>query len=104
MPPEPLDPLIHQVVRLRLMTILARNRSASFVWVRETLGLTDGNLGSHVARLRAAGYVDSRRLLTSSGFQVRLRITPKGDVAYRAYLSAIRSYLEGREPAEGVRR
>ncbi|HEV2317084.1 MAG TPA: transcriptional regulator [Thermoplasmata archaeon] len=93
MPPESLDPIIHQLVRLRVMALLSRNRAASFVWVRDTLQLTDGNLGSHVARLVSAGYAESTRLLTRSGFQVWLRITPKGDQAYRAYLSGLRSYL-----------
>lgn len=93
MPPLPLDPVIHQAVRLRVMALLNRNRTAPFVWVRDTLGLTDGNLGSHVARLAEAGYVVSARALTRTGFQVWLRMTPKGEGAYRSYLSALRSYL-----------
>lgn len=100
MSPEPLDPVIHQVVRLRVMAVLCRNRAASFVWVRESLGLTDGNLGSHVARLVAAGYVQSARTLTRSGFQVWIRITPTGDEAYRAYLGVLRSYLETSGPEQ----
>jgi DNA-binding MarR family transcriptional regulator len=91
---QTLDPVIHQAVRLRVMVLLSRNRAASFVWVRDTLGLTDGNLGSHMARLVAAGYAESSRLLTRSGFQVWLRITPAGDGAYREYLATLRSYLE----------
>jgi DNA-binding MarR family transcriptional regulator len=96
---EPLDPVIHQSVRLRVMALLSRNRAASFVWVRDTLGLTDGNLGSHTARLVAFNYAESTRMLTRSGFQVWLRITPKGDEAYRAYLAALRSYLG---PADAI--
>jgi DNA-binding MarR family transcriptional regulator len=95
-----LDPVIHQAVRLRVMVLLSRNRAASFVWVRDTLGLTDGNLGSHTARLVAAGYAVSSRVLTRSGFQVWLRITPVGNDAYLAYLAALRSYLE---PVDAVR-
>jgi DNA-binding MarR family transcriptional regulator len=91
---EPLDPVVHQVVRLRIMALLSRNRAASFVWVRDALGLTDGNLGSHVSRLAVAGYVDSKRVLTRSGFQVWLSITATGDEAYRRYLAVLRSYLE----------
>jgi hypothetical protein len=93
MSPPGLDPVIHQAVRLRIMVLLSRNRAASFVWVRDILGLTDGNLGSHMGRLVAAGYAESSRVLTRSGFQVSLRITAAGDAAYRAYLAALRSYL-----------
>lgn len=109
MPTEPLDPIIHQVVRLRVMALLSRNRTAPFVWVRDSLDLTDGNLGSHVARLVEAGYAASGRELTRSGFQVWLRITPKGDEAYRTYLAELRSLLEPVEtdrdaPADDPRR
>jgi len=93
MSPATLDPVIHQAVRLRVIVLLSRNRGASFVWVRDTLGLTDGNLASHTARLVTAGYAISSRLLTRSGFQVWLRIRPAGDAAYRTYLTALRSYL-----------
>ena len=102
MAPEPLDPIIHQVVRLRVMALLSRNRTAPFVWVRDTLGLTDGNLGSHMARLATAGYASSSRVLTRSGFQVWLRITPAGDEAYRSYLAGLRSYLEPPEASRDV--
>lgn len=76
------------------MALLSRNRAASFVWVRDTLNLTDGNLGSHVERLVASGYVHAGRQLTRTGFQVWLRITAKGDEAYRAYLSELQALLE----------
>lgn len=87
-----LDPVIHQPTRLRIMTLLHRNRQAAFTWIRDVLGLTDGNLGSHAARLEGAGYVEQGRALTPNGFQVRLRVTPAGDDAFRAYLAALRAY------------
>ncbi len=90
-----LDPLIHQATRLRVMALLARNREAPFTWMQETLGLTPGNLDSHVQRLVEAGYVHQWRALTASGFQSRVRLTPEGDAAYRAYLAALRAVLEG---------
>jgi hypothetical protein len=54
-----------------------------------------------MARLVAAGYAESSRVLTRSGFQVWLRITPAGDAAYRAYLGALRRCLEPTRPAPG---
>lgn len=90
-----LDALIHQPTRLRVMTLLVRNREAPFTWIQGELGLTSGNLDSHVQRLAEAGYVEQGRALTPGGFQVRVRITPAGDAAYQAYLRALRSLLEG---------
>jgi len=88
-----LDPIIHQATRLRIMALLFRNRTAAFTWARDTLGLTDGNLDTHTKRLEDAGYIRRGRVLTTGGFQVRLRITPEGDAAFRAYLEALRVYL-----------
>lgn len=84
--------MIHQPTRLRILALLYRNRRAAFTWVRDTLALTDGNLGSHAAKLAEAGYIATGRLLTTKGFQVWLRMTPQGDVAFRSYLAALRDY------------
>ncbi len=88
-----LDPVIHQATRLRIMALLHRNRVASFTWVRDTLGLTDGNLDTHAAKLEEAGYVKRGRALDIGGFEVRMKITPEGDTAFRAYLDGLRAYL-----------
>jgi DNA-binding MarR family transcriptional regulator len=88
-----LDPVIHQATRLRIMTLLFRNRVAPFTWARDTLGLTDGNLDTHSKRLEEAGYIRRGRVLTTGGFQVRLRMTPEGDAAFRAYLQGLKAYL-----------
>ncbi len=88
-----LDPVIHQATRLRIMALLHRNRVASFTWVRDTLGLTDGNLDTHAAKLEEAGYVKRGRALDIGGFEVRMKITPEGDAAFRSYLDVLRTYL-----------
>ena len=102
-----LDPVIHQATRLRIMALLYRNRVAPFTWVRDTLGLTDGNLDTHVTRLEGAGYLKRGRALDVGVFQVRVKITPEGDAAFRAYLEALRSYLTipggpEADPADGT--
>ena len=88
-----LDPVIHQATRLRIMVLLYRNRVASFTWVRDALGLTDGNLDTHAAKLEEVGYLKRGRALDIGGFQVRMKITPEGDAAFRAYLEGLRAYL-----------
>ncbi len=96
-----LDPVIHQPTRLRIMALLFRNRVAAFTWVRDTLGLTDGNLDTHAAKLEEVGYVKRGRALDIGGFEVRMKITPEGDAAFRAYLEGLRGYL-ATEPAPGA--
>jgi DNA-binding MarR family transcriptional regulator len=93
-----LDPIIHQVTRLRIMGALYRNRELSYKLLRDGLGLTDGNVVSHAQKLEQAGYVASRRALVGVGFQVVYRITPAGSDAFERYLAALRQLLEGMAP------
>lgn len=98
----PLDPVLHQEARLRIMAALYRNRRLGFPALRDGLGLTPGNLGAHLERLEQAGYVTSARVLAGAHFEVRYDLTPVGSAAFRAYVSALRALLETTDdsPAE----
>ena len=52
-----LDRIIHEPVRLQIMAILGGVDSADFNFFVSTLGLSKGNLSSHVEKLESAGYV-----------------------------------------------
>ena len=59
MNPEPflrLDRIIHEKVRLAIMSLLAASPQLAFTEMRETLGMTDGNLTTHLRTLHEAGY------------------------------------------------
>lgn len=75
------------------MALLFRNRQASAKAIAVALELTPGNLASHVAKLEAAGYVESFRALAALQFEVRHRITSKGDAAFRAHAQALQQLL-----------
>jgi DNA-binding MarR family transcriptional regulator len=58
--PEPflqLDRVIHEKGRLAIMSMLAASPELSFTELRDTLGMTDGNLTTHIRALQEAGYV-----------------------------------------------
>jgi DNA-binding MarR family transcriptional regulator len=60
--PEPseelvLDRLIHEPGRLAILTVLSSVKSADFVFLQRTTGLTKGNLSSHLTKLEEAGLV-----------------------------------------------
>ncbi|MEE2897764.1 MAG: transcriptional regulator [Gemmatimonadota bacterium] len=52
-----LDRLIHERLRLGIVSALAVNGSLTFGDLKELLGATDGNLSAHARRLEDAGYV-----------------------------------------------
>ena len=59
-----LDSIIHQPVRLRTMSVLcdlAQDEEVDFTYLKKVLGVTDGNLGSHLLRLEEAGYIRVRK-------------------------------------------
>lgn len=91
---DDLDPLLHQPVRMRIMAALYRNRQLTFPVLRDGLGLTPGNLGAHLERLEAPGYVESARVLVGVHFEMRYRITVAGSEAFRRYVAALRRMLE----------
>ena|SRR5437016_4250603 len=87
------DPLLHQPVRLEIVAYLYRNRQAAFTELRDSLQLTAGNLQSHGEKLKLAGYIEMNRVLAGI-FEVRWRITEKGDHAFEAYVQQMRALLE----------
>lgn len=93
--------LLEARARLMLMGLLHRHRDVSARAARKTLGLTDGNLASHAARLEEAGWLESRKALSPAGFEVRYRITPEGSQAFREHIDSLRRLLDewsGRTP------
>lgn len=66
-----LDRVIHEKGRLAIMSMLAASPELSFTELRDALGMTDGNLTTHIRTLQQAGYVavtksfENRRPLTT---------------------------------------
>jgi DNA-binding MarR family transcriptional regulator len=94
-----LDRLIHERVRLGIVSALAVNRSLSFNELKSMLGATDGNLSVHARRLEDAGYI-----ICSKGYDGRVprtifRLSEAGRTALQEYLdhmeSLIRAVREG---------
>jgi DNA-binding MarR family transcriptional regulator len=75
------------------MTLLHKDREASFTWLQQKLGTTPGNLDGHVQRLVAAGYVGYGKRLTDAGFQARVWIQEAGDSAFLRYVEELRLLL-----------
>ncbi|MGY2050104.1 transcriptional regulator [Methylobacterium sp. JK268] len=95
-----LDPIIHTPARLRIMAALAAAPEGGlleFKRLRALLGLTDGNLGAHIATLEGAGYVAVTKDFEGKRPRTRLAATTAGRAAYRAHVVALRAILDGSE-------
>jgi DNA-binding transcriptional ArsR family regulator len=92
-----LDRVIHEPVRLRIMAILSGVDRADFKFMLSTLGLSKGNLASHMDRLEQAGYVEIQKSFNGKMPHTEYCLTDAGKTAlakYWAELDAIRANLK----------
>ena len=94
-----LDPVIHTPARLRLMVTLAalpEGDDLSFTRLQDILGLTPGNLITHLRKLEDAGY--ARMVKTAEGTSVSL--TRDGRAALHRYTITLRRLLDAADQAQ----
>lgn len=81
-----LDRLIHERVRLGIVSALAVNDSLTFNELKDLLGTTDGNLSVHARRLEEAGYIDCKKSFAGRVPRTDYRLTPEGRRALEQHL------------------
>lgn len=91
--PSELDRLIHERMRLGIVSALAVNDRLSFNALKDMLGATDGNLSVHARKLEEAGYVTCMK-----GFDGRIprtdyELTPAGRKALEQYLEHMEALI-----------
>jgi DNA-binding HxlR family transcriptional regulator len=94
-----LDRVIHERMRLAIVSALAVNATLSFTELKALLKTTDGNLSVHARKLENAGYV-----ACSKSFEGRLprtdyRLTAAGRRALEHYLSHMEALIEATRKA-----
>lgn len=95
---EPLDPLIHAPTRLRIVVTLAalqEGDAVSFTRLQHLLGLTPGNLITHVRKLEDAGYLVSDKTSNGTTSRTSIALTQQGRAALDTYTIALRGLLDG---------
>lgn len=96
-----LDPVIHGPVRLRVMVTLATMRegdSLSFTRLQELLGLTPGNLITHLRKLEDAGYVTTVRSGSGTTARTSVVLSQHGRQALDTYTAILRQLLDSASP------
>lgn len=92
MNPEPflqLDRVIHEKGRLAIMSMLAASPQVSFMEMRSTLGMTDGNLTAHMRTLHEAGYVSVTKAFQQGRPLTTYALTEAGRKAFGAYVDLL---------------
>jgi DNA-binding MarR family transcriptional regulator len=90
-----IDKLIHEPARLKIMTQLYVVESADYVFLMGQVGLTWGNLSSHLSKLETAGYVEIDKGYEGKKPRTVLSLTEKGREAFRHYREVMKQIING---------
>jgi DNA-binding transcriptional ArsR family regulator len=88
-----LDPLLHNQLRLSIMSLLISVESAEFNFLLEKTGATRGNLSVQINKLKEAGYIDVKKSFRNNYPLTTCKITLYGIEAFERYVDAISGYL-----------
>ena len=92
--PDDLDPVIHERVRLAIVSALAVAPEMSFNEIKETLDLSDGNLSAHATSLQRAGYIEIAKTFKGRRPHTTMRLTRAGQKAFRGYVDTLRKIIQ----------
>lgn len=91
---EALDSLIHERMRLGLISALAVNESLTFNELKEILATTDGNLSVHARKLEEAGYISCDKYFEGRTPRTVYRIAQQGRDALNRYLDHMEALVK----------
>ena len=88
-----LDAIIHERVRLAIVSALAVSEVLSFNDLKKLLGITDGNLSVHARKLEDAGYVKCTKSFVGRQPRTEFKLTAAGRRALEGYLAGMESVI-----------
>jgi len=92
-----LDPVIHAPNRLAILTILANVESANFTFLKEAIGITDGNLNTHLTKLEEHKFIKIKKAFVGKKPQTTCIISEKGRQAFLSYLDKMEQIVKNQK-------
>jgi DNA-binding transcriptional ArsR family regulator len=89
-----LDRVIHERIRLGIVSALAANEHVTFNDLKKLLSTTDGNLSVHARKLEEAGYVICTKSFEGRMPKTEYRLTDEGRSAFSRYLSHMEALIQ----------
>jgi DNA-binding MarR family transcriptional regulator len=102
-PANGLDDVVHQRVRLGILTIAHEARRVEFGFLRDTLDLTAGNLGQHLTVLEKAGLVDIEKGYEGKRARTWVSLSAAGEKALRDEITQLKRLIHDMERVPGRR-
>lgn len=89
-----LDRVIHEKGRLAIMSMLAASPELSFTELRDALGMTDGNVTTHIRTLQEAGYVAVAKSYQNKRPLTTVSLTNQGRKAFTEYVDLLEKIVQ----------
>ena len=89
-----LDPLLHQQLRLSVISLLVSTKEAEFGFLKDKTNATAGNLSVQLNKLADAGYITISKSFRDNYPLTTCKITQVGLNAFENYVSALQDYLK----------
>ncbi len=89
-----LDKVIHERIRLGIISALAANASLSFTELKGLLDATDGNISVHARKLEEAGYIVCKKSFKGRTPLTEYSITDEGRAALVRYLDHMEALID----------
>jgi DNA-binding MarR family transcriptional regulator len=95
-----LDKVIHERMRLGIISALAANDSLSFNDLKRLLNTTDGNVSVHARKLEEAGYLECLKSFSGRTPLTEYKITVEGRKALERYLNHMEALIQAMKNAK----
>jgi DNA-binding MarR family transcriptional regulator len=89
-----LDRLIHERLRLGIISALAANESLTFSDLKTLMNTTDGNLSVHARKLEEAGYIACTKYFDGRLPKTEYKLTTEGRRALESYINHMESLIK----------
>jgi len=96
--PRALDRIIHERLRLGIVSALAANEQLTFNELKRLLNTSDGNLSVHARKLEDAGYITCEKTFEGRVPRTVYRLTPAGRRALDKYIAHMEAIIKAVRP------
>jgi len=88
-----LDDVVLSRPRLSILAALVAGDAVDFTFLQKNLGISDGNLGTHLRKLEARNYIRSKKVFVSRKPKTWFQITPDGRRALERLFRSLEEML-----------
>ena len=90
---QQLDDIIHSRIRLAIMALLISVEEAEFLFIKDKVNATDGNLSVHLKKLEDADYISVNKEFVDRKPRTMYSLTKTGKKAFELYIERLEKFL-----------